>query len=75
MDAHAQQEIRDYATAMYELIKPIVPLACEAFADYELGGLHLTRLEVESLRSGQPLASDNKREQAEWAVKRGRLGV
>ncbi len=75
MDAHAQQEIRDYANAMYELIKPVVPLACEAFADYDLGGLHLTRLEVESLRSGQPLASDNKREQAEWAAKRGRLGV
>ena len=74
MDAHAQQEIRDYATAMYELIKPIVPLACEAFADYELGGLHLTRLEVEALKSGQPLASDNKREQAEWEAKRGRLG-
>ena len=75
MDAHAQQEIRDYATAMYALIRPIVPLACEAFADYEVGGLHLTRLEVESLKSGQPLASDNKREQAEWAAKRGQLGL
>ncbi len=75
MDAHAQQEIRDYATAMYALIRPIVPLACEAFADYELGGLHLTRLEIESLKSGQPLASDNKREQAEWAAKRGQLGL
>ena len=75
MDPHAQREIRDYATAMYELIKPIVPLACEAFADYELGGLHLTRLEVEALKGGGPLASDNKREQAEWAEKRGRLGL
>ncbi len=75
MDAHAQQEIRDYATAMYALIQPIVPLACEAFADYELGGLHLTRLEVEALKSGQPLSSENKREQAEWAAKRDRLGV
>ena len=75
MDAHAQQEIRDYAAATYALIQPIVPLACEAFADYELGGLHLTRLEIESMRSGQPLASDNKREQAEWAAKRERLGL
>ena len=75
MDAHAQQEIRDYATATYELIKPIVPLACEAFADYELGGLHLTRLEIEAMKSGQPLATENKREQAEWAAKRDRLGL
>ena len=75
MDGHAQQEIRDYATAMFELIRPIVPLACEAFADYDLGGLHLTRLEVEAVRSGQPLASENKREQAEWAAKRARLGL
>ena len=75
MDAHAQQEIRDYATAMYELIRPIVPLACEAFADYDLGGMHLTRLEVEAMRAGQPLASENKREQAEWAAKRAKLGL
>jgi thymidylate synthase (FAD) len=75
MGGHAQTEIRDYATAMFELIKPIVPLACEAFADYELGGLHLTRLEVEAMRTGQPLATDNKREHAEWAAKRGRLGL
>ena len=75
MDAHAQREIRDYATAMYELIRPIVPIACEAFADYEMGGLHLTRLEVDALKAGQPLASDNKREQAEWAAKRDRLGL
>ncbi len=75
MDAHAQQEIRDYANAMHALIRPIVPLACEAFADYDLGGMHLTRLEIEAMRTGQPLASDNKREQAEWAAKREKLGL
>ena len=75
MDAHAQQEIRDYANAMYALIQPIVPLACEAFADYDLGGMHLTRLEIEAMRSGEPLASENKREQAEWAAKREKLGL
>jgi thymidylate synthase (FAD) len=73
MDEHAQQEIRDYAHAMFALIKPIVPLTCEAFEDYRLGALHLTRLEVEAMRTGQPLASDNKREQAEWEAKRKRL--
>ena len=75
MDAHAQQEIRDYATAMFELVRPIVPVAAEAFLDYNLGAVHLSRLEAEALRSGGPLASDNKRENAEWEEKRKRLGL
>ena len=75
MDAHAQQEIRDYATAMFALIQPIVPIAAEAFLDYNFGSLHLSRLEVEALKSGQPLASENKRENAEWAEKKAKLGL
>ena len=75
MDAHAQQEIRDYAYAMFALIKPIVPVAAEAFEDYRLGGAHLTRLELDSLRSGDPLDTDNKREQAEWEAKRAKMGL
>jgi thymidylate synthase (FAD) len=75
MDAHAQQEIRDYANAMYALIKPIVPIACEAFEDYRLGGVHLTKLEIEALRTGQPLATENKRETAEWEAKKAKLGL
>src|SRR5438045_493683 len=58
MDEHAQQEIRDYAGAMFELVRPIVPVAAEAFVDYTLKSVHLSRLEVEALRTGQPLASD-----------------
>ncbi len=49
LDAHAQKEIRDYAEAMFALMKPIAPVACEAFEDYQLGGVQLTRLEVEAL--------------------------
>lgn len=75
MDEHAQKEIRDYATAMYDLIRPIVPITCEAFEDYLRGGMHLTRLEIEALKSGRPLASENKRETAEWDQKRRRLGL
>ena len=73
LDAHAQKEIRDYAGAMYDLIKPVVPVACEAFEDYQLGGVHLTRLEAEALKAGRPLASENKREVAEWEAKREKL--
>jgi thymidylate synthase (FAD) len=75
MDPHAQQEIRDYATATFELIRPIVPIAAEAFLDYHLGAMHLTRLEIEAIRSGQPLATENKREVAEWDEKKRKLGL
>lgn len=75
MDAHAQQEIRDYATAMFALIQPIVPIAAEAFLDYQLGAANLSRLELEALRTRQPLKSENKRENAEWEEKKRSLGL
>src|SRR6185437_6364638 len=75
MDAHAQQEIRDYATAMFKLIQPIVPIAAEAFMDYHVDSMRLTRLEIEAIKSHQPLATTNKRESAEWEEKKKRLGL
>jgi thymidylate synthase (FAD) len=75
MDPHAQQEIRDYANAMFELIRPIVPIAAEAFLDYQLESMHLTRLEIEAMRSGKPIATENKRETAEWEAKKVKLGL
>ncbi|MGD0462677.1 MAG: FAD-dependent thymidylate synthase [Tepidisphaeraceae bacterium] len=75
MDAHAQQEIRDYATAMFALIQPIVPIAAEAFLDYQLGAVQLSRLEIEAIKSGQTLKTDNKRENAEWEEKKKGLGL
>jgi thymidylate synthase (FAD) len=75
MDAHAQQEIRDYAMAMFALIQPIVPIAAEAFLDYQLGAVQLSRLEVEAIKSGQGLKTENKRENAEWEEKKKGLGL
>ncbi|HZL36112.1 MAG TPA: FAD-dependent thymidylate synthase [Tepidisphaeraceae bacterium] len=75
MDEHAQQEIRDFAIAMFALIQPIVPIAAEAFVDYNFEAMHLTRLEVEAIRSGQPIGSQNKREVAEWEAKKKKLGM
>jgi thymidylate synthase (FAD) len=73
MDAHAQQEIRDYAVAMFALIQPIVPIAAEAFMDYQLESMHLSRLEIQALRTGKPLQSENARETAEWEQKKREL--
>ena len=75
MDPHAQYEIRVFADAMYELMKPIVPISCEAFEDYRLGAMHLTKLEIEAIKSGQPIATTNKREAAEFDEKCARLGI
>jgi thymidylate synthase (FAD) len=75
IDPHAQREIRVYAEAMYRMLKEIVPLACEAFEDYRLQAMHLTRLEIEAIRTGAPIRSDNRREQEEWQAKRRALGL
>jgi thymidylate synthase (FAD) len=75
MDSHAQQEIQDYANAMFKLIQPIVPVAAQAYLDYYLGSMKLSRLEIEAIRTGQPLVTDNKRELAEWEEKRKTLGL
>ena len=53
MEDHAQKEIRDVAKQVYELIKSICPMACEAFEDFCLGAVTLSRLEVEALKSGR----------------------
>jgi thymidylate synthase (FAD) len=46
MDSHAQQEIRDYATVIGEqIIQPLFPIVWEAFRDYRMDGLFLSRLD------------------------------
>jgi len=49
MDSHAQMEIRVFANALYELIKPIVPIACEAFEEYSLYAKNLSLAESNTL--------------------------
>ena len=76
LDAHAQQEIRDYAEAILRLIEPIAPWTVEAFRDYRLGAVTLTRLEAEAVRAGAvEIDTENQREQREWAAKREALGL
>ena len=50
MDSHAQYEIRVFADTMYELIKPKVPLAAEAFEDFVLNSERMSRMEMDLLR-------------------------
>lgn len=83
IDSHAQEEIRTFANAIGELIRPIVPHTWEAFVDYRLEAMQLSRLEVEVLR--EVLAGGDwkttaekvgvgKRELVEFTGKMDRLG-
>jgi len=51
MDPHAQLEIRRYAeTIGREIVAPLFPLCWEAFRDYRLDAMRLTRLDQEVIR-------------------------
>jgi thymidylate synthase (FAD) len=52
MDSHAQPEIQCAAKQVYELIKPVVPLACEAFQDFVLDSVTLSGPEIRALKDG-----------------------
>ena len=45
-DSHAQQEIQDYADAMYHLVYPHFPICCEAFSDYVLNAVTFSEQEM-----------------------------
>jgi len=52
MDAHAQQEIRDYANVIgNEIVSKWCPAAWEAFMDYSFHSTFLSRLEVEVIQA------------------------
>lgn len=74
IENHAQKEIRDIAKQVYDIIKPIVPVTCEAFEDFRLGAVTLSRLEVEALRSGAKTIP-GKGENAEFCEKLKLLGL
>lgn len=51
MDSHAQLEIRDYATAIGEhIVAQLFPVAWEAFQDYRMQSMFLTRLDTEVIQ-------------------------
>ena len=49
-DPHAQYEIRVYAEAMLDMVRRWLPIACEAFEDYAVGGAHLSRNGIDIVR-------------------------
>jgi len=78
MDHHAQEEIRAYATAIGEqIVAKWVPLAWEAFCDYRMGSMFLTRLDREviaAIAGGKPDAALAVAKEAGW-LSRGENGL
>jgi thymidylate synthase (FAD) len=62
MDSHAQFEIRSYAATIgHEILRPLFPLAWEAFVDYRLEAMLLSRLDRELIaRLAQHLAANGR---------------
>ena len=76
MDAHAQAEIRSYANIIgEEIVAKWCPIAWDAFVDYQLNALHLTRMDKQIIAllsqghidKARRVASDNG-----WLVRSGK---
>jgi thymidylate synthase (FAD) len=50
MDSHAQWEIQEFANAMYNLVKPLFPIACQAFEDYQVNSVRVSAIELPLLQ-------------------------
>ncbi len=61
MDEHAQQEIREFATiAGDQIIAKLFPHAWEAFVDYRLKAIQLSRLDIEVIQQMLILSRTNR---------------
>ncbi|MDF1735303.1 MAG: FAD-dependent thymidylate synthase [Minwuia sp.] len=76
-DPHAQYEIRVYADAMIEMMRAWVPLTTDAFEEYRLGGVHLSRTALSILRrmlaGEQVTQADSGLSAREWREMMGAL--
>jgi len=51
VDGHAQWEIQEFGRVMAGMLKRVAPLSYEAWIDYDVCGAHLSRMELDVLRS------------------------
>jgi thymidylate synthase (FAD) len=65
MAPDAQKEIRDYANAIFECVKPLAPLTMQAFLDFRVNAITFSGPEVVSFRTGVPLTSPGERREFE----------
>jgi thymidylate synthase (FAD) len=71
MAPDAQQEIREFANAIHDLVAPLFPFTFEAFMDYRLDAIQLTGVEIAAIKNNdwQGVQILNKRERDEYLAK------
>jgi thymidylate synthase (FAD) len=69
LEPGAQKEIRDYASAIYELIQPLVPITMKAFVDFRMNAIQLSGPEIEAIANGTPIESIGERREFEEKMK------
>jgi thymidylate synthase (FAD) len=71
MDKHAQFEIRSYANIIgNEIVSKWCPIVWEAFGDYRLNALHLSKIELEIIRR---IVTGNEKGAISYAIERNLL--
>ena len=77
LDPHAQAEIREYASAILDLIEDLFPLTMEAFQDYRMNSMQLTALDIIAIQRSDWIGETftNDRERKEYLAKIETLGI
>jgi thymidylate synthase (FAD) len=75
MDKTAQKEIRDYANAMFIILKQIAPDTCEAFENYWYENIRLSKQEIQAIRTRDSTLITNKTERREFNEKLNKLNL
>ena len=69
LEPGAQKEIRDYASAIYDLIQPLVPITMKAFVDFRMNAIQLSGPEIEAIANGTHIESIGERREFEEKLK------
>ena len=75
MDAHAQEEIRDFANAVFDIVSQVCPVSSKAFMDYRMNSITLSGIEIEAIRDKAKINTENKRETSEFKDKLVKLNM
>lgn len=75
LDSHAQKEIREYAYLMSIFVKELFPIAWEAFEDYRLHAITLSRTDILCIKNKYITYESGSREYKEFTTKCEKLGL
>jgi thymidylate synthase (FAD) len=74
-DAHTQKETRDYAEAIYHILRDMVPETMALFDEVMLEGIHLSAKEIDAIRNKEEPQGLGRNEKAAFEKKKKLLGI